>query len=136
MSEPNAGQTPGERPADRTADRDSAPFYVGYLPAAPAPLARWLKPRIALLLFVCAGLAAVLVFSQAAFGPSSFEFGVHRDYEGVIVEHPYPMLLLDRPHRAGASSNGVSRYYLTVFGKYGAGKAVAGLDARRVRLRG
>ena len=67
-------------------------FYVGYFPKAPSSLAKWLK-RIVSAAMLC-GLAAgaLLIFNQAPFADSKFEYGVYREYSGVIEEWPYPML--------------------------------------------
>lgn len=110
-------------------------FYVGYLPHAPKPLARWLRGWILVLLFGCVALAIALASSQRPIGPGNFEFGVVQSFEGVIYEKPYPMLRLERPGRAGASPH-YSLYYLGVFGKHGANDLVAGLDGKRVQLQG
>ena len=114
-------------------DRDD--FYVGYLPAAPAALARWLKPRIFLLVLVPVVLAALLSVAQGPFAASVFEFGHPRDFEGEIVENPYPMIRLERPGQ-GLEPAANSHYFLVSFGKAGARAAVKGLEGRRVRLRG
>ncbi|HBY62215.1 MAG TPA: hypothetical protein DEH78_20535 [Solibacterales bacterium] len=71
-------------------------------------------------------LAALFVVSQSPFAPSRFEFGVFRDYEGDLIEWPYPALI---------AADG-SRYLLVAAGKHGAGGLVRGLDGRRVTLRG
>lgn len=107
-------------------------FYVGYLKSAPPALARWVR-AVAIGLVVAATLVAlVLVNLQGRFDPGVFEFGVEREFSGVLVESPYPMLLVDAP---GARVPG-SAYLLVAFGKHGAAPAVAGLDGRQVRLRG
>jgi hypothetical protein len=95
-------------------------FYVGYLPAAPAGLARWLRSRVAWLLALVAAVALVLVFAQRPFDRASFEFGTTRSFEGVLQEHPYPTLLVSRP------GGGRSSYLLVAFGKFG-GDTLAGL---------
>ena len=110
-------------------------FYVGYMPQAPASLARWLRPRIALLLVLVAAIALLLASAQGPLGPGNFDFGAEDSFEGVVYTHPYPMLRVARP---GASGHlpAYSLYYLTVFGKHGANQACAGLDGQRVRLKG
>ena len=108
-------------------------FYVGYAPKAPAGMAAWLKKRIAILLFGALLVTGILVASQKHVSPSAFEFEAYREFEGTIIEKPYPMLRLDRPGLAEAVP-GKSRYFLAVFGKKGADEAVAGLDGKRVRV--
>jgi hypothetical protein len=108
-------------------------FYIGYQRQAPAGLARFLRRTVVALLLASAVVAVALAGLQSAFDPGVFEFGVVRDLSGVIRERPHPLLLVDRPGKAGDAP---SRYYLVGMGKHGAGNEVAGLDGRRVRLRG
>ena len=113
---------------------DPDEFYVGYLPKAPAGLARWLRPRVWLLVCLPLPLALALALAQRPFGPSVFEFQQIRAFEGVVLETPYPMLRVTRPQ--GGSAVDHSLYYLVNFGKFGAQAAVAGLAGKRVRLEG
>lgn len=108
------------------------PFYVGYLPEAPPELARWLARRVALLILSALALAVLVAATQRPFAASAFEYGVERELEGVLREHPYPTLLVERPGAEGRSSG----YLLVGRGKHGAAPQVRGLDGRRVRLRG
>ena len=110
-------------------------FYVGYLPKAPAELAKWLRSLIVFLIVAFAAVSFGLVSSQMGFYPSVFEFQQYKEFEGVIAEQPYPMLLVERPGNANGESE-FSAYYLTVFGKFGANEAVAGLDGKRVKMEG
>jgi len=116
-------------------ERRDDEFYVGYLPKAPAGVARFLRPWILLIILGALAAGALLRQTQGPLGPSVFEFGEARAFEGVIIERPYPMLALTRPGQP-VDAPGVSRYFLTVFGKFGADPAVAGLDGKRVALRG
>ncbi len=98
-------------------------FYVGYQPRAPKQL-RWFLFRAAAGLAVLAASAAtLLVFGQAPFAASRFEFLQYRDYRGRIEAAPYPRLIA-----------GGAPYLLVVPGKHGAGEAVRGFDLREVRL--
>src|SRR4051812_13566130 len=91
-------------------------FYVGYQSRAPACLAGFIK-RIAAGI-VLGGLAAgaVLVVDQPRFAASRFEFGVYREYTGMIEDWPAPVLI---------TAN--SRYLLVAPGKHG----IFGLDKYR-----
>ena len=106
-------------------ERRDVGFYVGYLPQAPAPLARWIRPRVAALFACAAALALALAAAQSPFAAAVFEYGVERELEGVVREHPYPTLVVDRP----GDDAGSSRYLLVGFGKHGAADAVRGLAA-------
>jgi hypothetical protein len=105
--------------------RKTEEFYVGYFPKAPHELGRWLRRILALLLAVAAAIALVLVFAQAPFAASFFEFGVDRDYAGVLALSPYPHLI----------TSPANSYLLAGQGKHGV-EGVAGEDGREVRLRG
>jgi hypothetical protein len=113
------------------AERDE--FYVGYLGRAPAGLGGFLRRTVVALVLLAAAVAAALAGLQSEFDPGVFEFGVVRDFEGVIHERPHPLLLVDRPGRGGEQP---SRFLLVGVGKHGADDQVDGLDGRRMRLRG
>lgn len=109
-------------------------FYVGYRERAPEGLARFLRRVVLVLAIGGAGLAAALVTLQDRFDPGAFEFGVVREYEGVIEEAPVPLLRVETPVEVGGAA--VSRFLLVGFGKHGAARQVEGLDGRTVRLSG
>jgi len=110
-------------------------FYVGYLPKAPARIARLMRITIASLLVVAAAGAILFARVQRTFAPSAFEFGMLHDFEGIIETSPYPSLLLARPGESGGPLS-YSRYLLVAEGKHGADSQVAGLQGKSVKLRG
>jgi len=120
-----------ERP---TPSRDDE-FYVGYLPQAPAGIAAVVRVASLLLLALAAVLAVVLIVGQGPFADSRFEFGVERDFEGVVTALPHPALWAARPGRA-AEGQHFSRFALVAAGKHGAEDELAGMNGRPVRLRG
>ncbi|MFN0067936.1 MAG: hypothetical protein ACKVYV_09900 [Limisphaerales bacterium] len=103
-------------------------FYIGYADRAPAGLARRVRVWVALLavalVLVAAGVAAV----QRPFGGGRFEFGVTREWEGVLLAAPLPML------QAGDGA-GVTNHVLVGPGKRGVAGA-ADWHGRRVRVAG
>ena len=109
-------------------------FYIGYQTRAPAGLSRFLRRAVALLLAFAAALALVLIAIQGRFDPGVFEFGIVRSFEGVILEEPHPMLLVERP--GGDGSAPISRFFLVASGKHGAEAEVAGFGGQGVRLEG
>lgn len=121
-------QAPGARPA-------SDEFYVGYLPRAPAGTAAMVRLAILLLLLVAVGVAGLVVLGQGPFDRSRFEFGVERDFEGVVTALPYPALWVQRPGRTGDGRH-FSRLALVAFGKHGAESEVGEMLGQPVRLRG
>jgi len=110
-------------------------FYVGYLPTAPRGFASRARFATTVILALATLLALVLVSSQGQFAKSEFEFGVYRDFSGVVDARPYPTLLVERPGASDAASR-FSRYHLVAFGKRGAHELVSRYDGRSVRLQG
>ena len=74
------------------ADRD--PFYIGYLDRIPAGIAGRTRLAVTILLPLGIALGLVLTFAQSSFDEGVFEFGVDREFRGVVIEKPYPMLLM------------------------------------------
>jgi hypothetical protein len=100
-------------------------FYIGYVPKAPPSLGRRMS-RIAAGIGAVALIAGgVLILGQPPFAASRFEYGVTRDYAGVIEEWPYPMLV-----------TGNASFLLIAPGKHGLSREVRGLEHTSVRLRG
>jgi hypothetical protein len=110
-------------------------FYVGYLPKAPTPLARFVRMIIIVLGLLAATAALVLVVGQMPFAASAFEYGKLRRFEGVVVIRPFPTLLVARPGEIGQQGK-YSRYLLVAPGKHGADDLVAAFDGKQVRLQG
>jgi hypothetical protein len=66
-----------------------------------------------------------VISAQGPFTASRFEYGVYRDYEGELVEWPYPALITVEQH-----------FLLVGQGKFGVADLVRGRDGSLVRLRG
>ncbi|HTG83699.1 MAG TPA: hypothetical protein VL853_02775 [Gemmatimonadales bacterium] len=114
---------------------DESGFYIGYHPNAPADTARTGRRLIVALVGGAAVLGALIASRQPRADPSVFEYGIERSFEGQIVEHPYPALLVPRP---GITDRDVaySRYLLVAQGKHGAQELVKGLDGGGAELKG
>jgi hypothetical protein len=115
-------------------------FYIGWQDPPPQSVRRTLVGATRLLLALAAGLAVLLATVQGPLRGGRFEFGVEREFEGVMSERPAPSLRVTRPGRIegldAAAVPVVSRWLLVAQGKHGAQELVAGLDGRRVRARG
>lgn len=96
-------------------------FYVGYLDQAPPGIGRFAKLCACALVLLALGVGALVTAQQRHFGDGHFEFGVERSFEGWIELEPHPVLVVPRP-----SSEAVSRYLLSAFGKSGAEAEFAG----------
>jgi hypothetical protein len=106
-------------------------FYVGYSPKAPAALGRWVARLVTGLLLAGLAVGALLMLGQAPFADSKFEYGIYREYFGVIEEWPYPIL-----RTAGVLRTTSSSLLLVAPGKHGLSGAVKGLQGKSIRLKG
>jgi|CXWL01.1.fsa_nt_gi nitrite reductase/ring-hydroxylating ferredoxin subunit len=106
-------------------------FYVGYLPTAPAGIARFTRRAVVALLAGALGLAAVLGAVQEGFAASEFAYGRPQVVAGVVLERPLPLLLIP-----GEGNAAMLPVLLVAPGKFGAADLVRGLDGRQVRLAG
>jgi len=107
-------------------------FYIGWQPKAPAALGR--RTRL-LAMSLAAGalvVSALIASSQRPLRSSRFEFGVEREFRGVALLAPYPML---RVHPPGEVARW-SRYLLVSAGKHGAQSELSAFDGTSVVLRG
>lgn len=118
-------------------DKQDDPFYIGYLPEAPDQVGRFVKKRVMALLILTAVVAAAFAVSFQRLGPAYFEFGQQRSFKGCLELAPYPHLAVERKGLDSDGENpGVSRYYLTVFGKHGAEQDVRSFAGKKVELSG
>src|SRR5262245_64039164 len=93
-------------------------FYIGYEPAMPRRMAARIRAASAVLLGVAVLLSMMLVLAQGRFAASTFEFGHTRTFEGIVVEYPYPSLLVR------TSDERYDTYWLVGAGKHDASDIV------------
>lgn len=105
-------------------------FYIGYLARSPERLARQVRRIVAGTIFVALALIVGVAALQTPAEPGSFEFGVERDFEGVLRVSPLPIL------RSVSASGAVTNYLLVGEGKHGLPPFAQGHDGERVRFRG
>ena len=103
------------------------PFYIGYLPQAPAALRRWLRALVLWFLALAAGAACWLAWGFERLPLSAFDYGHEHVYTGLIQVQPYPSLLVQREAR-------LEQYLLVGNGKQAA--QVSAYAGQLVRLRG
>lgn len=118
--------------ASPTTGGDRDPFFVGYEPAMPAPIARTVRRGVIVAWALTAALAVLMIVGQRPFEPSAFEFGTVRSFEGVVRLMPSPVLEVERPNTTGQPS----RYHVVAQGKFGADDQLAAFEGQRVVLRG
>lgn len=115
-------------------------FYIGYMPEAPGAIARRVVFLVAIFFVVAGVVGYALVGSQKPFSDAVFEFGIVKDYEGLVLVDPYPSLIVPRAGAEDDAANGdragYSRYLLTVFGKFGAEPVVRDYDGQPVAMKG
>jgi nitrite reductase/ring-hydroxylating ferredoxin subunit/DMSO/TMAO reductase YedYZ heme-binding membrane subunit len=104
---------------------DTRVFYVGYLPL-PASLRPFVWGLTVFLLVALPALAGLVAWAQKAQIPGKFEFGVAREFEGILHETPLPVLEVE----AG------QRFLLVGFGKQGLPDFARGHGGQRVRFQG
>ena len=110
-------------------------MYVGYQASAPPRLARFVRNCVLALLAGVALVATAAAFDQGPFSDGVFEFGVEREFEGVVVATPFPVLHVDRSKLPDAAPD-VPDYLLVAFGKHGAQDEIADFAGQKVQLRG
>ncbi|HVQ24490.1 MAG TPA: hypothetical protein VMV01_04910, partial [Planctomycetota bacterium] len=74
-------------------------FYIGWQDPPPGSVRRTLARAAGLLLVLAAGVAVLLSAVQGPLRGGRFEFGVEREFEGVVSERPAPSLRVARPGR-------------------------------------
>lgn len=114
---------------------DDGEFYVGYLRTAAPATTRFVRWVVAGLLVGAMALALLLARLQKPFDPGTFEFGMVRDFAGVIEAEPYPTLRVERPGEVSSDAI-ASDYLLVAYGKRGAADLVAELDRRWAEMQG
>src|SRR6185295_10560967 len=82
-----------------------------------------MKPIVIALLIFGVAIGVVLVFAQAPFTASAFEYQQYHEHKGVLTDWPYPMLI-----------TGAERFLLVDPGKHGA--STNGLTGKTVELKG
>jgi nitrite reductase/ring-hydroxylating ferredoxin subunit/DMSO/TMAO reductase YedYZ heme-binding membrane subunit len=112
------------------AQRDERELYVGYLPHSPPRQARFTRGVVLALFAACLAVVSLVALTQAPLRAGQFEFGVVREFRGVLASTPHPHLRVQRP------GGGVSSYLLVAPGKHGADEFVREFDGRGVTLRG
>lgn len=111
----------------------SGEFYIGYLPESPPALARRSRAMVRLALFLGVVSVSVLAATQEPRLPGTFEFQTYREFEGILIEKPVPMLRVAPPEGVEGS---VSPLVLVGFGKEGLPDFARGHDGARIRAKG
>lgn len=108
----------------------NAPFFIGWAPGSAKPIGRFLALIAALLLGGSAALA--LALAARVDDPGDGLWVGDREYTGVLVEHPYPLLVTD-PTPEHPNGHAVM---LSGGGKRGVQAGAAAQAGKRVRVTG
>ena len=100
-------------------------FYVGYLPAAPSRLARFVRGRVLLILAIALIAVLAVAWNQEPPAAARFEYGVVQPITGQLYERPYPMLFTP-------DGGGTRTWLLAAEYKRGADSLAAGFHGRAV----
>jgi hypothetical protein len=111
-------------------------FYIGWQPKAPARIGRGIIASVVLLLCFSVGFAVLFGSAQQTIGVSVFEWGRVKDFQGVFLSSPHPLLLVQRPGTMDTTES-YSSYYLVRPFKFGLDAETArSFDGQQVILRG
>lgn len=108
--------------------RQDDALYVGYLPA-PAAHARFVRTLYAVLILCVIALGSAFALSMRDPGDAVWSSSRAREWRGVMVAAPYPMLLPD-------GQNGGRPLLIVELGKFGADRRAAPHVGNYVQLRG
>lgn len=106
-------------------------FYVGYLGQSPPRIGIWTRRSVSAIFVVGLLVGLVVVSAQSSPDTGVFEFGIEKEFVGIVVERPHPLLIVP-----GDNEIGYKTYYLSSPGKFGAGSQLDQLDGRSVRITG
>jgi len=109
-------------------------FYIGYLAKAPEGVGRFARMAAVLLVAIVIAVAAAAGAMQERQPPGTFEFGVARAFEGVLMESPVPSLRLIKSTDGGVPAG--AHVLLCGFGKQGLPAFARGHGGRTVAFRG
>jgi hypothetical protein len=125
---PDTTASSGLTPQQATPADD--PFYIGWMPEAPASYAKQVCKAIIALAVIVPGVAVLLAFSQKKFSTSNFEFGQLTEVKGIYLQEPVPVLkVISKKDVFGNST------YITIplvgYGKFGAEGAIAEIEKEK-----
>ncbi len=107
---------------------DADEFFVGYLPP-PVSLRRFIVLLVTTVMVWAMATGAILVLTMRSPGVAVWESGSEKTWSGVLVDQPYPLLLLDGQEQAPPM-------LVVSMGKHGARDRLKPYANRRVAIRG
>ncbi len=111
-------------------------FYIGWEDKAAPGIRKTVRKAVVVVLLLALLAPVVLALAQRMIGVSVFEWGVQKNFTGVLKASPYPHLLVPRPGAVGGDAQ-FSTYYLVAPWKFGLNhEAIASFDGKPVTLKG
>lgn len=111
---------------------DEPEFFVGWQKTVPPQTRRRLQIVALLLAGTAAAVAILVAAGQRTIGPATWEYGREREFSGLLVADPVPMLLAFEPDEQARTAT----FLLVNPNKFGFDPAVArARDGQAVRLR-
>lgn len=111
-------------------------FYIGWEDKAAPGIGRTVRKAVIALLALAVIAPIGLALAQRMIGASVFEWGVEKEFAGILKAAPYPHLLVPRPGTAEEGAR-FSTYYLVAPWKFGLKpEAIAPFDEQSVTLKG
>ncbi|MDR3456268.1 MAG: hypothetical protein P4N60_02390 [Verrucomicrobiae bacterium] len=111
-------------------------FYIGWETSAAPRIGKFVRAVVLILFVASISLALAFAMVQRSIGVSVFEWGMVKNFSGVLKLEPYPHLLVPRPGATGTQNN-FSTYYLVAPFKFGLDrKKLSTLDGKLVSLQG
>ncbi len=111
----------------RPSARAAAPFYVGYLPV-PTPLLAFLWLAVPIAISILTIVATVAARSQRDPGGAVWNDAHAREFHGVLIARPYPMLVV----RPNGEASPPEMYLLVELGKHAGREGLATMDGKPV----
>ncbi len=109
-------------------------FYIGYLDKAPPGLAALMRRVVIALVLGIPAIVGLVAAMQRELPDGVFEFGVSREFEGVLYEKPIPTLRVR--YETGDGDPAVANLLLVGSGKWGLPETARGHDGKKVRFKG
>ncbi len=109
-------------------------FYVGYLSQSPPGIRRRVHLLVAVLFVLSLGGAILFATSQKHFANSTFEFGRTKEFHGIFLQNPYP-ILIPTDYPSGSTATPMP-FLLVAPGKHGVGSTLQSFLEQSIRLKG
>ena len=110
-------------------------FYIGYQKKAPKSVTALIRRTMVLITLIVLPVAGMAAYFQQPADDGTFEFGVVREFPGILVESPFPHFVFAQDVE-GTDFVAGDRAVLVGVGKHGASKLLEGATQSVVLLQG